>query len=181
MLIERAKSCLLVVDIQERLLPAIHEGERVVEHTAWLMQIARELDIPLLVSEQYPRGLGHTVAELADLIPEGAIVEKIHFSCAASPECQERLEEIDQDQVVITGMEAHVCVLQTALGLVANGRQVFVVADAVSSRRPEDAQLGLERMRAAGVQVVSREMVVFEWLHRAGTEEFRTISRGFLR
>lgn len=181
MLIECAESCLLVVDIQERLLPAIHEGERVIENTAWLMQIAQELEVPLLVSEQYPKGLGHTVPALQSLTPQGALVEKIHFSCAASPACRERLDALDRKQVVVTGVEAHVCVLQTALGLVSAGQEVFVVADAVSSRRPADATLGLERMRAAGVQIVSREMVAFEWLHRAGTEQFREISRRFLR
>jgi nicotinamidase-related amidase len=181
MLIERIKSCLLVVDIQERLLPAINEGERVIENTAWLMQIAQELEVPLLVSEQYPKGLGHTVPALLELTPEGALVEKIHFSCAASPACQERLAAIDREHIVVTGIEAHVCVLQTAIALTATGKQVFVVADAVSSRRARDAELGLERMRAAGVHLVSREMVAFEWLHRAGTAQFREISRRFLR
>ena len=181
MLIELAKSCLLVVDIQERLLPAIHEGERVIENTAWLMQIAQELEVPVLVSEQYPKGLGHTVPALQELAPEGALVEKIHFSCAASPACQKRLDAIDREQVVVTGVEAHVCVLQTAIGLAALGWQVFVVADAVSSRRVRDVELGLERMGAAGVHIVSREMVAFEWLHRAGTDQFRDISRRFLR
>ena len=181
MLIERNRSCLLVVDIQDRLLPAIHEGERVIENTAWLMRIAQDLGVPLLVSEQYPRGLGHTVPALRELVEDQHVVEKIHFSCAASPECQERLQGLDRSQVLLVGVEAHVCVLQTALGLVSQGNEVFVVADGVSSRRPSDAEAGLNRMRAAGAQVVTREMVAFEWLHRAGTDEFREISRRFLR
>lgn len=181
MLIEREKSCLLVVDIQERLVPAIHEGERVVENTAWLMRIASELGVPTLVSEQYPRGLGATVESLRQLAQDDSVVEKIHFSCAEAPECRGRLDALGRAQVIVTGIEAHVCVLQTAIGLAQGGYDVFVVADAVSSRRPEDAALALERLRAVGVAVVCREMVAFEWLHQAGTEIFRTISKQYLR
>lgn len=181
MLIDVATSCLWVVDVQERLVPAIHEGARVVENTAWLMDIANQLDVPVVVSEQYPKGLGHTVEELARRAPAGSTVEKMHFSCAASPACRERLESLGRSQVVLTGIEAHVCVLQTALGLVSQGNEVYVVADAVSSRRREDAALALERMGREGVRIVSREMVAFEWLHMAGTDTFRNISKNFLR
>ncbi len=181
MLLEKARSCLLVVDIQERLLPAIHEAERVVENTGWLLDIASELQAPIVASEQYPKGLGHTAPVLRERIPEGALAEKVHFSCAESPECRKLLEGRGISQVVITGMEAHVCVLQSAIGLTRRGFEVYVVADAVSSRRASDAELGLARMRSAGVHIVSREMVAFEWLHRAGTETFRAISKRFLR
>lgn len=181
MLIDAQDSCLLVVDVQERLVPAIHDGERVVRNTAWLMQIARELAVPVLMSEQYPRGLGHTVTELRGLVPADEVMEKIHFSCAAAPECMPRIAATGRSQVVVAGIEAHVCVLQTALGLVAGGHQVYVVADAVSSRRAEDVELALARMRADGVRIVCREMVAFEWLHRAGTDPFRDVSRRFLR
>lgn len=181
MLIDNAESCLLVVDIQERLVPAIHEGDRVVDNAAWLMEIARELGVPTLVSEQYPRGLGPTVERLRDLAPEDGVVEKVHFSCAAAPECRRRLDGLRRRQVVITGIEAHVCVLQTAVGLAEADWSVFVVADAVSSRRAADAELGLARMRASGVEIVCREMVAFEWLHQAGTDQFREISKRFLR
>lgn len=181
MLIDAAASCLLVVDVQERLLPAIHEGSRVVENTAWLMDIAAHLGVPVLVSEQYPRGLGHTVETLAQRAPEGATVEKIHFSCAASPACRDRLDALERQQIILTGIEAHVCVLQTALGLVAQGQDVFVVADAVSSRKADDLALAMSRMQHGGVHIVSREMVAFEWLHQAGTETFKTISKNYLR
>lgn len=181
MLIEREKSCLLVVDIQQRLVPAIHEGERVVENTAWLMRIAAELAVPTLVSEQYPRGLGPTVETLLQLAAEGTIVEKIHFSCADAPECRQRIDALGRPQVIVTGIEAHVCVLQTALGLSGAGYSVFVVADAISSRRPADAELALARLRSGGVHIVSREMVAFEWLHQAGTDVFRTLSKQYLR
>lgn len=181
MLIDARKSCLLVVDVQERLLPAIHEVERVVENVAWLMSVASELEVPILVSEQYPRGLGHTAPELRELIPEGALMEKLHFSCAAAPECRDRILGLEREQIVLAGLEAHVCVLQTALGLLREGCEVYVVADAVGSRRPRSAELGLERMRDEGARVVDREMVAFEWLGRAGTDQFRDLSRRFLR
>lgn len=181
MLIDAEKSLLLVVDVQERLVPAIHEGERVVHNIGWLMQIAAELGVPTLMTEQYPRGLGPTVAELRELVPAEDVVEKIHFSCAASPECRRRLDEVSCEQIVLTGIEAHVCVLQTALGLVRDGFEVYVVAEATSSRRAADAELAFERLRHDGVRVVGREMVAFEWLHQAGTDQFRDISKRFLR
>lgn len=181
MLMDATRSCLLVVDVQERLLPAIHQGARVVENTAWLMDIAAELEVPVVVSEQYPKGLGHTVETLAKRATPGSTVEKMHFSCAASPACREKLDALDRPQIIITGIEAHVCVLQTALGLMSQGKEVYVVADAVSSRKEEDMALALTRMRREGVRNVSREMVAFEWLHEAGTDTFRSISKNFLR
>jgi nicotinamidase-related amidase len=108
-------------------------------------------------------------------------MEKVHFSCAAEPACMDRINAGGREQIILTGAEAHVCVLQTALGLLAAGKQVFVVADCIGSRHPRDLELALGRMGAEGVRIVSREMVVFEWLHRAGTEVFREISREFLR
>ena len=181
MLMQAEKSCLLIVDIQEKLLPAIHEHQRVEDNAVWLIELAGELEVPILISEQYPRGLGHTSARLLEIAMSAPVMEKVHFSCAAAPDCRAQFVETGRPQYVIVGTEAHVCVLQTALGLLGEGYEVFVVADAVSSRRPEDAELALERMRQAGIQIVSREMVAFEWLQEAGTEKFRDISKRFLR
>ena len=181
MLMRAETSCLLVVDFQERLMPAIHDAERIVAHGAWLIQIAQRLAVPALASEQYPTGLGHTVAAIRDLLPVEAFMEKIHFSCAADRDCMRRIDALEREQIMVIGAEAHVCVLQTALGLRAAGKEVYLVADAVSSRSPRDVELALARMRAEGVRIVSREMVAFEWLHQAGTDTFRAISREFLR
>ena len=124
--------------------------------------------------------MGPTVPALAEkLLPEH-IVEKIHFSAVADG-CLQNLPAFSRDQIVITGTEAHVCVLQTALDLLAAGKHVFVVAEAIGSRRPEDRLFAIERLRQEGCRIVTREMVAFEWLHRAGTEQFRQISRDFLR
>lgn len=181
MLMRAETSCLLVVDFQERLMPAIHQADQVVENGAWLIRIAQRSSIPILASEQYPKGLGHTVAAIRELLPANAFVEKTHFSCAAELECMRRIDLIGRDQIVLVGAEAHVCVLQTALDLKMAGKDVYLVADGVSSRSPRDVELALERMRAEGVRIVSREMVAFEWLHQAGTDRFREISRDFLR
>ncbi|GAB4356324.1 MAG: hydrolase [Gammaproteobacteria bacterium] len=181
MLMHPRHSLLLLIDIQERLVPAIHEHERVVENSAWLLNLARELGIPVLVSEQYPRGLGATVPEIRAGLAESERFEKVHFSCVADQGCREAIAESGRDQVVVAGIEAHVCVTQSVLQLLESGRQVFVVADAVASRSPRDAEAGLQRMRQAGAQIVTREMVFFEWLQRAGTDEFKRLSKQYVR
>lgn len=181
MLMRTETSCLLVVDFQERLMPAIHDPDHIIANAVWLIQIAQRLGVPVLASEQYPQGLGHTVAAIRNLLPAAAFMEKLHFSCAAERECMRRIDALNREQIVVIGAEAHVCVLQTALGLRASNKEVYLVADAVSSRSPRDVELALERMRAEGVRIVSREMAVFEWLHQAGDDRFRAISREFLR
>lgn len=175
MMLSRSRSVLLVVDVQDRLAPAIHDGGAVLGRIETLLRAAGRLGVPVAATEQYPRGLGRTVAGISALLDPGAIVEKIHFSAAEEPGFVERLRGHDRRQVVVAGMEAHVCVLQTALGLATAGFDPFVVADAVGSRTAADKALGLERLRGEGVRIVSTEMVVFEWLHRAGTPEFKDV------
>jgi len=176
MLLARERCCLLVIDVQERLLPAMQSPERVVANCAVLLKAAGRLGVPVLLSEQYRKGLGATVPELAALVPEGPAVDKSEFSCAAAPGYAEKLEATGRDQLVVAGIEAHVCVLQTALQFRERGYPVFVVADAISSRRPESVALAISRMRDAGVVPVTTEMVLFEWLGRAGTPEFKELS-----
>lgn len=180
MLIDADRSVLLVVDVQERLLPAIHAGAEVLEQCLWLIRLARRMQVPVAASEQYPRGLGGSVAAIRDALPADAFFEKVHFSCVAG-EALRRSPLFARQQWVVAGTEAHVCVLQTVLELLATGKQVFVVAEAVGSRRPADRELALSRMARNGAEVVSREMVAFEWLRRAGTDFFREVSREFLR
>lgn len=180
MLMNARDSALLVVDVQERLLPHIHDWQRVLENVAWLVKVAQKLDVPVMASEQYPKGIGATHADVAALLPKEAIVEKLHFSCVAA-HCLTPLAAASRRQIVVCGIESHVCVQQTALDLKRNGKEVFIVDEAVGSRRPSDKALALERMRAHGIDVVSREMVAFEWLHQAGTPVFKEISRDFLK
>jgi nicotinamidase-related amidase len=179
-LITAERSTLLVSDMQERLLPVIHDHEAVVASVVWLVRAAQRVGVPVAAVEQYPKGLGHLAPPLRALLPQGAIAQKTRFSCVAA-QCLGELPGADRAQVVIAGVEAHVCVLQTALELVEEGREVYVVADAVGSRRASDRDLALWRMRQEGVRIVSREMVVFEWLAEAATPLFRDVSREFLK
>jgi nicotinamidase-related amidase len=171
---------LLHIDLQERLLPAIDGGEAALANAIWLTRIARRLAIPVGATVQYPKGLGGTVAALDAILVPGETVEKIHFS-AVRDRRLEGLAGFERPQVVVTGTESHVCVLQTVLDLRADGKEVFVVVDAVGSRRAEDRTTAIARMRDAGTHIVTREMVAFEWLEKAGTDIFREISREFLR
>nr|VFJ72483.1 MAG: Nicotinamidase-related amidase [Candidatus Kentron sp. FW] len=181
LLIDEHSSCLLIVDVQEKLTPAIHNRNIVIDHCAWLMEAANVIGVPLLVSEQYPAGLGPTVSPLRELAPRDAFMEKVHFSCVSAPECASRIDTLGRNQVIIAGIEAHVCVLQTALDLAASGRQVFVVADAISSRDQRNVELAIGRMQNVGITMVSREMVLFEWAHRADTAQFKHLSTKFLK
>jgi nicotinamidase-related amidase len=176
MLLKRDNSCLIIIDVQERLISAMSEADAVVANTGVLLKAAERLGIPVLFSEQYPKGLGPTVAALAPYAAKAGPVTKTDFSCATAPGFVERLRATGREQAVLAGIEAHVCVLQTALGLRQLGFPVFVVADAISSRKAASAALALDRMRAAGVSVVTTEMVIFEWLARAGSSEFKELS-----
>lgn len=180
MRIRATQSTLLIIDIQERLLPAILEGASMIEHTAWLQQIAGRVGVPTLITEQYSKGLGPTVPVLREGVEANLILEKMDFSSAADGELFKRPGG-ERPQFVVCGCETHVCVMQTVLDLLTHGNQVFVVEEAVSSRRASDKELALQRMRQAGAQIVSREMVAFEWMERAGTELFKSISREFIR
>jgi len=178
MLLDHRASLLLLVDIQERLMPAMDEANRVIANSAILLGAAYRLGVPVIVTEQYPKGLGHTVKEIASLITDrDAVMPKLAFSAAADPSTMARLRQSRRGQVVIAGVEAHVCVLQSAIGLVQAGYQVFVVADATSSRSPHNVKLAMDRITLNGVSVISTEMALFEWLGRAGTDEFRDLSR----
>lgn len=180
MLIDAPRSMLLVVDVQEKLLPAMRDHARLLDDIVWLIRAAQKIGIPVAASEQYPKGLGRTAAVVRALLPDDAVATKNHFSCVAA-QCLPALPGADRPQVVIAGVEAHVCVLQTALELVEEGKEVYVVADCIGSRRETDRELALARLRQEGVRVVTREMVVFEWLGEAGTPLFKEISKEFLK
>ena len=175
MLIRRPDSLLLVVDIQQKLAPAIHDSERVVANSVRLLDGARQLGVPAFVSEQYIKGLGPSLEAIRTAAVDARFFEKTHFSCAAEPGVIDLLRAAKRPQVILTGTEAHVCVLQTAFGLLAAGFEVYLVADAASSRTPENRSAAVERMRAAGIGIVTTDMVLSEWLHQAGTDDFRQL------
>lgn len=177
MLMRSATSVLCVIDIQQRLLPAMSEAETVILNSRTLVETAADLTIPVMVSEQNPAGLGETDARVlearGDDVADKAPIEKTHFSCMDDPAFAKSFQAHQRGQAILVGLEAHVCVLQTAAGLLRDGAEVFVVADAVSSRTPASKDRALARLAAAGVGIVTTEMVVFEWLARAGTPDFR--------
>lgn len=175
MRIERERSFLLIVDMQEKLVPAVEDREGVVANAARLMTGAARLGVPVLLTEHYAKGIGHTVPALRKLAPADAVLEKIHFSAVAEPACERRLAALRRPQAVVAGTEAHVCVLQSVLGLAEAGYETFVVLDAVASRKPEDKAAAIDRLRDAGVGGVTTEMVLFEWLARGDTEDFRAL------
>jgi nicotinamidase-related amidase len=174
------QSVFLIVDLQTRLLPAIEAGEEVVRQALWLAAVAARLGVPILATEQYPRGLGPSLPELDAWLTPQTRLEKTHFSALAEGQLL-AAPGGERRQWVVAGTEAHVCVQQTVLDLLAAGRRVYVVEEAVGSRRPRDKTLALARMRAHGAEIVSREMVAFEWLERADTPVFRSVLAEFIR
>lgn len=165
-------SMLLVIDFQARLTPAIDGAASAIANAQRLVRGAELLGAPALYTEQYPRGLGPTVDALAP--PRDRLIEKTTFDSTRAPGFMERLQA--GRALVLTGCETHVCVLQTALGLIEAGRRVFVVADAVGSRTAESKRLGLARMEQAGATLVTTEMVLFEWVGDAAHPRFKEIS-----
>jgi nicotinamidase-related amidase len=176
MLIQAHASALMLIDMQEKLLPLVVDAQDIEKNCRWLLQIAHYLKIPIITTEQYPKGLGHTVTGLNEFSQPQDHHEKICFSAASqSILTQDRL------QWVLIGIETHVCVMQTALALREQNKQVFVVDDCTSARFDRDKHLALARMKQHGVDIVSREMVVFEWLAQAGTPEFKFINENFIK
>jgi nicotinamidase-related amidase len=143
------------------------------------VQIANRLGVPVTVSQHYPKGLGPTIAPLrAELGPDAAIFDKMHFSCLRNPALHQRFDALrdhGRGQVVVAGIEAHVCVCQTVLDLLVEGYEVYLAADAISSRSPHSRELAINRVRQAGGYIVDSEMVMFEWLDKAGTPEFKDL------
>jgi len=166
---------LLVIDVQEKLMGKIEKGPRVIQNIQMLVRGACLLGLPVYATEQYPKGLGPTVPELSSQLPLKQ--EKLSFSCTALPEMTGFFRQKNVKKLLLAGVEAHVCVQQTALDLLAEGFQVYLAADAAGSRHAEDRELGLRRMEKAGVVLTSAEAALFEWTEKAGTPEFKEISK----
>ena len=169
-LMDAGRSRLVIIDFQARLMPAIHDGPRLVANAAKLVAAANLMDVPIVMTEQNPAGLGPTVPELADAAPA---IAKMSFDSCAAPGFLDALA--DDEELILCGCEAHVCFGQTVLSLLARKRRVFVVQDAVGSRAPESKEVALRRMERHGAEIVTTEMVVFEWLRSCEHEDFRDI------
>ncbi|WP_458524935.1 isochorismatase family protein [Onishia taeanensis] len=181
MRLDRTTSLLLIVDLQTGLLPAIDGGEQAVTEAAWLAGLSRMLNVPVWLTVQYPAGLGTVDPRLAAAAPAARRWEKVHFDAHQEPPFAKALGDLGRKQVIICGSEAHVCVLQTALGLLAADYRVYWLAEACASRRHDEARLARERVVAAGGIVVSADMVAYEWLERCDNEAFKAAHRDFLK
>ncbi len=181
MLMKRNDSLLLVIDVQERLVTAMDSPREVINTCAKLVSIAQKLSIPFLITEQYPKGLGSTIIDVRQVAGDKATyLDKLEFSCVRNAEIMERIKASGKKQIIIAGVETHICVLQTALELKELGYEVFVVSNATSSRKNLQHVFALQRLNHNGIDVVTYEMVAFEWLEKAGTDEFKEISRKYI-
>jgi isochorismate hydrolase len=168
---------LVIVDIQEKLAAVMENRQQVTGNCLHLIELAKPLHIPIILSEQYPKGLGPTVSEIKDALPKYDPLEKLTFSCGGSPVFFERLFATGRRKVILCGMETHICVLQSCMDLLKRDFSVHVVSDAQCSRASENHRTGIEFMRDAGGVITCTETVLFQLLEKAGTEEFRAISR----
>lgn len=175
MLIRATDSALVVIDMQERLVPAMQAPARTIANTRLLLTAANRTGVPALLTEQYPEGLGQTVPEVRNAAEGAQVLPKMHFSCMEDAAFAEAFRALGRKQAILAGMEAHICVVQTAESLVEAGFDVFVVSDATASRTLDSERACLARLSASGVGIVTAEMVVFEWLGRAGTPAFKEL------
>jgi len=167
---------LVLIDFQERLFPVMHEKDKLLRNVLKLIEGAKALEIPIVMTEQYPKGLGTTLPEIKELLPGVKPIEKVCFNCCDEDVFSKALEALKRRQVLIAGIEAHICVYQTAMALFRAGYEVQVVGDCVSSREPENKLVSLFKMGAAGVSPTTMEMALFELLRVASGDKFKQIS-----
>lgn len=176
-ILKKGSTGLLIIDIQERINAVMKYRDRVVKNTVKLIKGLKVLNIPLFITEQYRKGLGPTEQPILEALQQSGPIEKIHFSCCVVQPLMEQLRAKNIKQILICGIETHVCVLQTALDLLAEGFQVYLIGDAISSRKKMDHETAIDRMVQAGVILTTSETVLFELLEKAGTTEFKQISQ----
>lgn len=178
MMPESKSTLLSVIDLQDRLCGAIEQSKEILPRVRILIEAAKLLEIPVVVTEQYPQGLGNTVPEIKEILSPGtAVVAKTSFSCFGSEEYRREIAKDSKDAMVIVGVESHVCVLQTALEAVARGYEVFVPVDCIASRKESDKNAAVEYMRTAGIHVLTSEMILFMFLKDASHPKFKIISK----
>jgi nicotinamidase-related amidase len=176
MRIFREEAAAVVIDIQERLLPHISGGEVILRNCLKLIEGLKILSVPIIITQQYTRGLGATEPSIVQMFPEFRFIEKITFSCCEEPAFIEEIDKSDSKEIILCGIESHVCVLQTCLDLLASGKRTVVVEDCVSSRKSNDKNVAIERMRQEGARITTMESLLFELTRAAGNETFKSIS-----
>lgn len=176
--LEKEEAVLVIVDVQEVLMKKMDQGiaAKMIRNIRTLIAFAKEMAIPILITEQYPKGLGKTIPEIKTELKSLLPVEKVSFSCCGAKAFNDQLNHLGRKQIVLTGIETHVCVLQTANDLVQKGYEVCVIADAVCSRRKLDWKIGLRWMENWKVRILTTEIITFQLLKEAGTEEFRRLA-----
>jgi len=174
-MLDKAKAALVVVDFQDGLLPAIPVANEIVPRAVKLIRCCRELGLPVVYTEQYPKGLKRTTQAVADALEGVEPIEKVAFGCFGCEEFESAVGKLDRRQLIVTGIESHVCVMQTVLRGLELGYSCYVVADATGSRAKSDHKAGLARMQAHGAEIVTVEMAIFELLGAAGTDEFKRL------
>ena len=167
----------VVIDIQGALFPLIHEHEKLEKNTIRLIKGLKALEVPMIVTQQYTAGLKPTIPSVAEAIGEFEHIEKMSFSCCDEPKFDEELSLSTKRKIIVFGIETHVCVLQTTMDLIDRGYQPIVVENCVSSRNPNDKNMAIERMRAAGAIITTYESILFELLRYSGTPEFKAVSK----
>ena len=170
------ESVAVIVDIQEKLLPHIHEGDVILKNCIKLTEGLKSLSVPVIITQQYTRGLGPTVPSIVNMFPEFSHIEKTSFSCYDEPAFKEKIVSLGRKNIILCGIESHVCVLQTCIDLLDAGFRPIVVDDCVSSRNPNEKRIAIERMRQEGARVTTMESILFELTRRAGSETFKKIS-----
>ncbi|WP_336275167.1 isochorismatase family protein [Vreelandella indica] len=181
MQLQREKSLLLMVDFQAGLLPVIEGGQEAVTEAAWLGEMACLLEVPVWLTEQNPEKLGGTAPSLLAALNDYQLWQKQHFSVMAEAEFESTLKASGKTQIVLCGTEAHICVLQTGLGMLAAGYELYWLSEASASRRPQEATMARERACASGAVAVTADMVAYEWLHRCDTTLFKEAHQRFLK
>ena len=166
----------VIVDIQEKLFPHMHDGDIILRNCQKLIEGMKILDVPMIVTQQYTQGLGPTLPAIVKLFPDFTYVEKISFSCCEEPFFNIGIQSLGKDDIILCGIESHVCILQTCLDLLADGKKPIVVEDCTSSRSPHDKHIAIERMRQEGARITTMESILLELTSSAGNEIFKSIS-----
>lgn len=176
-LLDKDNTALVIIDIQDRLAVVMKVRDEVIKNCLHLIELSKMLNIPIVLTEQYPKGLGSTVSEIKEQLPAYQPVEKLTFNCCEEPNFLSEIKKLNKKTIILTGMETHICVLQTCIGLLKERYNVHLVRDAVCSRTKENWKTGIEFMRDSGAVVTCTETVLFQLLKVAGTEEFKAISK----
>lgn len=177
--LNKGNAALIIIDVQDRLVPAMKPEikEAIIKNCGHLIELSKMLSIPIVLTEQYPKGLGQTLAAIKDVLPEYRPIEKRTFSCCEEPNFLSEIKKLNKKTIIVSGMETHICVLQTCIGLLNEGFNVHLVSDAVCSRTKANYKTAVEFMRDAGAVITCTETVLFQLLKVAGTEEFKAISK----